>query len=203
MKILAIFRNADNPDAQIAQDEETDWYQLTDSNVLQGTNPFFVPDFAGEFEAVSGIGVRIGKLGKGIANRFAGRYYSDITGVTSFRPYGEKKLLNREIIFDRSFGTGTFIAFPSTPKFRLESETLELLGKRETGASIQIKGLEMETEQLKSLVDSAIERISVYNTLKTGDIVAILFPGTALPVREGMRLEIRLNGERNGEINIR
>ena len=53
--------------------ETGDRYEIPDSSLLRSGQPFFIPDFAGEFRAMPSAVVRIGRLGKGIAPRFAVR----------------------------------------------------------------------------------------------------------------------------------
>ncbi|HAO63855.1 MAG TPA: 2-hydroxyhepta-2,4-diene-1,7-dioate isomerase, partial [Porphyromonadaceae bacterium] len=43
--------------------------------MLVGNKPFFIPDFAPEFVLHPALAVRIDRLGKNIAPRFAHRYY--------------------------------------------------------------------------------------------------------------------------------
>ena len=48
---------------------------MADSTMLVGNKPFFIPDFAPEFVLHPALAVRIDRLGKNIAPRFAHRYY--------------------------------------------------------------------------------------------------------------------------------
>lgn len=50
-----------------------------DSSIIQPGKPFFVPDFANRFEYETEIVVRISRVGKDISERFAHRYYDEVT----------------------------------------------------------------------------------------------------------------------------
>lgn len=50
-------------------------YLMADSSILYTGRPFFVPDFAGQFLASPSIVVRMGRLGKCVAPKFAHRYW--------------------------------------------------------------------------------------------------------------------------------
>ena len=50
-------------------------YLMADSSILYTGRPFFVPDFAQEFVATPTIVVRMNRLGKCVAPKFAHRYW--------------------------------------------------------------------------------------------------------------------------------
>ena len=54
-------------------------FMKPDSAILKGGKPFFIPDFAERFDYEAELVVRISKLGKNIAPRFAHRYYDAVT----------------------------------------------------------------------------------------------------------------------------
>ena len=72
MTIYAIV-NSLLPDSALSGDPRPVWTIVSSSGILQGGNPYFVPDFAERFEARTALALRIGKLGKGIAPKFAER----------------------------------------------------------------------------------------------------------------------------------
>ena len=55
------------------------WYEIPDSSIIRSGNPFFVPDFDQRFIALPSVAVKICRLGKSVAPRFASRYYDEIT----------------------------------------------------------------------------------------------------------------------------
>ena len=62
-----------------AAGEQPASYLMADSSVLYSGRPFFVHDFAEEFVAAPSIVVRMGRLGKCVAPKFAHRYWDALT----------------------------------------------------------------------------------------------------------------------------
>ena len=54
-------------------------FSKPESALIREGKPFFVPDFAERFEYETEIVVRINRLGKDVAERFAHRYYDELT----------------------------------------------------------------------------------------------------------------------------
>ena len=54
-------------------------FMKPESALLKEGKPFFIPDFATAFQYETELVVRINRLGKNIASRFASRYYEEIT----------------------------------------------------------------------------------------------------------------------------
>lgn len=60
-------------------------YLMTDSCILYTGRPFFVPDFAQTFVATPAIVVRMNRLGKCVAPKFAHRYWDAFTAAFAVR----------------------------------------------------------------------------------------------------------------------
>ena len=73
MKVIGFTGNYDTAGEQPA------CYLMADSSVLYSGRPFFVHDFAREFVAAPSIVVRMGRLGKCVASKFAHRYWDALT----------------------------------------------------------------------------------------------------------------------------
>ena len=54
-------------------------FMKSDSSLLKDGKPFFIPDFSSEIHYETELVVKIDRLGKNIAERFAHRYYSEVT----------------------------------------------------------------------------------------------------------------------------
>ena len=54
-------------------------FMKSDSSLLKDGKPFFIPDFSSEIHYETEIVVKIDPLGKNIAERFAQRYYNELT----------------------------------------------------------------------------------------------------------------------------
>ena len=87
MKILAVGMNyAQHIDELHTKEEkkslldsEPVLFSKFDSSIIQPGKPFFVPDFAQRFDYETEIVVKIAHVGKDIAERFAHRYYNELT----------------------------------------------------------------------------------------------------------------------------
>lgn len=54
-------------------------FSKPESAMLREGKPFFIPDFAQRFDYETELVVRINRLGKSISERFAHRYYDEVT----------------------------------------------------------------------------------------------------------------------------
>lgn len=179
------------------------WNLISQAALLQGGNPYFVPDFASCFEARPALAVRIGKLGKGIAKRFAYRYVEAAAPAALFVAADKLKALQDKglpwtsaVSYDRSLAIGTFIkqdfeSIKSSKSSILISSGTETINIQSTSIS---EGLELE---------ETIESLSRDNTLKTGDILLMGLPGEGPKVEPGQRARLLLNDEESLRFNIR
>lgn len=118
-----------------------------DSSLLNNRKPFFQPDWSEDMRAAHCIAIRICRLGKHIAPRFASRYYDALALGLDFRA---EDWMNRNIArataFDYSLSVGNWIEPDNFPKQWMPSELP---------------------------IDQAIAEASNVVTLRTGDIVFV------------------------------
>lgn len=159
-------------------------FSKPDSAIIQPGKPFFVPDFAERFDYETEIVVRINRAGKDISERFAHRYYDEVTVGIDFTARDlQTKLRNGGLPwelckgFDGSAGIGKFIKVADIGgdvqniDFHLEKN----------GTTVQSGN----TRNMIFTIDSLISYVSRFFMLKTGDL---LFTGTPFgvgPVNEG------------------
>lgn len=161
MKVIGIKGNY-NPK------EQAEIYLMADSSLLKDGKPLFLPDFAESFVAYPALVVRINRLGKNIAKRFAHRYYDAVTIGLCVEAKGFKAttFTNKGSVinaFDGSAVTGDFLPIES---ISLKDEN--------TPFSIAVNGKTISEQSTGSLtmdVDSLIEELSKYFTFKIGDIL--------------------------------
>lgn len=171
------------------------WYHIADSALANAGKPFFLPDFAESFEACPVILVRIDKLGKSIGSRFAGRYFNFLAAGVHFRsPELRKRLLDAglppdmAVSYDRSMICSNWLPcqdFVSNKvKFKVNGSVL-------TELNVELNG-----------ISKALEDVSRYNTMKTGDII---IPGVpfSTPVSIGDRLSLAIGGNMLMEIAVK
>lgn len=202
MTIYAIVNNL-IPDKQSAGASSPIWTLLSPSAILQGGNPYFVPDFDTSFEARLALAVKIGKLGKSIAPRFAYRYIEAvapavvIVAACRLRSLMEERLpWTSALSYDRSLALGKF--------HHMDDGVISDCGcgmilESDGGACKESLGLCSPSIPL----DEIIAAISRDNTLKTGDIILTRLAGEGPEVRPGMKLRLIMEGEDSLRFNIR
>lgn len=167
---------------------DASWFFLADSSVINSGKPFFIPENSDSTEVCLSPAVKIIRLGKTIANKFASRYYNAIAPCLHFRISDLYENLIRKglstdpaVSFDRSFMTGDFIPIPS-------SEPIYF--------SLWLNN-ELRTEYIfeASETDEAITMISRHNTLKTGDLL-IAKSSPYFKIKSGDFLEIKNHKDR-------
>ena len=67
---------------------------IGDNALLRNNDDFYIPAFATELSCVPQVVLRIGKIGKHVAERFAGRYYEEVgVGIRFYADNLERELL--------------------------------------------------------------------------------------------------------------
>lgn len=143
-----------------------DWYEMPDSSILRSGNPFFIPDFDTRYLAFPSVCLRIGRLGKTIAPRFAERYFDGWTAAVAIVAVDRLKQLReagmpwtRAVAFDRSCLLGNLQPIA----------TLKECGPFEITCGKQQR--EYDTAHLMLGSDKLIEAVSAENTVKNGDLI--------------------------------
>lgn len=180
-----------------------EWMVVSASAMLQGGNPYFVPDFAEVFEARQAIALRIGKLGKGIAPRFAHRYVESIapaammTAADLLESQKEKGLpWSRAVSYDRSVAIGNFT------KLSLESAEKSTT-RMEIAEEGEIAYRDMNLDGIMKMIPEIVSTLSRDNTLKTGDILICGISDSGPRLKPGQRLTLSYNDEVMLKFNIR
>ncbi len=148
-------------------------FMKPDTALLKDGKPFFLPDFSDEIHYETELVVKINRLGKNIGERFACRYYDQITVGIDFTARDlqrkQKELgLPWEIAkgFDNSAAIGKFISKNEVSDIRSIDLRLEI-----NDQTVQ----QGNTEDMIYSVDKIIAYISRFFTLKIGDLI---FTGT-------------------------
>ena len=157
-----------------------------DSALLTRNRPFFVPDFASRFEYEAEVVVRISRLGKDIAERFAHRYYEELTVGIDFTARDLQNQLREQGLpwlvskgFDASAAIGQMVKKSELPDVQDLHFHLDIDGQtRQSG----------HTADMLHTIDSIITYCSRFFTLKTGDLIFTGTPAGVGPVAEGQVL---------------
>jgi len=174
-------------------------FTKTDSALLTGGKPFFLPDYTQRCEYETELVVRISHMGRSIPERFARRYYDEVTVGIDFTARDLQERLRCEGKpwdlckgFDGSAVVGDFVPLTGDVQdlhFRLEKN----------GVTVQ----EGWTGDMIYSVDRLISFISSYFTLKTGDLIFTGTPVGVGPVQIDDHLEGFLEGNKILSFNVK
>lgn len=174
-------------------------FTKTDSALLTGGKPFFLPDYTQRCDYEAELVVRISHMGRSIPERFAHRYYNEVTVGIDFTARDLQEKLRREGKpwdlckgFDGSAAVGEFVPLERDIQdlhFRLEKN----------GVTVQ----EGWTGDMIYSVDRLISFISNYFTLKTGDLIFTGTPVGVGPVQIDDHLEGFLEGNKILSFNVK
>ncbi len=195
MKIICVGLNYRKHAAEMGRPlpQEPMIFLKPDSALLKKNKPFFLPDFSKNLQFEAEVVLRISKLGKGIAAKYANRYYDALTvGIDftardlqhRFSQAGHPWELSKT--FDGSAPVGTFLPAEEFVSHADISFTLEVNGEvRQEG----------NTSDLIFGFPEIIEYVSKYYTLKTGDLIFTGTPSGVGPVKKGDNLVARIGAE--------
>ena len=152
-------------------------FMKSDSSLLKDGKPFFIPDFSSEIHYETELVVKIDRLGKNIAERFAHRYYMEVTVGIDFTARDLQRKLREQGLpwelskaFDNSAVVGTFVPVEQVGSISNLPFHLDINGK-----TVQ-KG---NTQDMLFSVDKIIAYVSRFFTLKIGDLI---YTGTPVGV---------------------
>ncbi|MGI5974140.1 MAG: fumarylacetoacetate hydrolase family protein [Paludibacter sp.] len=189
MKILAIGQNyvEHNKELNQAHPEEPVVFMMPDTAILRKNRPFYIPDFSNDLHHEVELIVKINRLGKNIAKKFAHRYYAEIgLGVDFTARDIQQKLKEKgypwEIskAFDNAAVIGDFMSVTEIKDVQNIDFRLDVNGK-----TVQ-KG---NSKDMIFSIDEFIAYASRFFTFKIGDILFTGTPSGVGPVKIGDRLE--------------
>lgn len=151
-----------------------------DSCLLNGRKPMFMPDWTNELGVTECIILRVSRLGKEIATRFADRYYdaiapgADFTAMDLLREAQAKgRPWTQAIDFDYSLAIGEYEPTPGP----------------------SLKGREYLGEELVMTPEEAIAEASKVMTIRQGDLIYIQKKQAPRPVEKEEIIRVEIDGE--------
>lgn len=164
-----------------------------DSSLLKNNKPFFLPDFSAEIHYEVEVVIKISRLGKSISEKFAHRYYDEVTvGIDITARDLQVKLsaagLSWEIskCFDGAAPVGKFIPVSNVCNINALDFSLDINGR-----TVQ-KG---NTSDMIFGFDKIVSYVSQFFTLKTGDLIFTGTPPGVGPLKKKDNLVAYLGGE--------
>lgn len=187
MKIVAFQSNSKADEAAALREA----YIMPDSALLQQGKPFFTPRFAERYEAYPQLALRIDRLGKTIAERFASRYIGAVAPALAVRAV-EMRPEGLNGAFDGAAIVGQFIPVDEwrlspAVSFSIDDRRLCDIAESDLGCSF---------ERLVSFASN-------YFTLKMGDIIFTGSPAEPTALLPEMVVTATVGGERKLRCKIK
>ncbi|MGL6178567.1 MAG: fumarylacetoacetate hydrolase family protein [Tannerellaceae bacterium] len=189
MKIIAVGMNYSEHNKELNHTlelKEPTIFMKSDSSILKDGKPFYIPDFSSEIHYETEVVVKISRLGKNIAERFAHRYYEEVTVGIDFTARDLQNKLRAEGLpweiskaFDHSAVLGTFIPVTDLSDINNTSFHLDINDKMVQQGN---------TKDMLFSIDQIIAYVSKFFTLKIGDLIYTGTPVGVGPVHIGDKL---------------
>ena len=195
MKIIAIGRNYIDhakelnnpvPDTPVV-------FLKPDSSIIKKNKPFFLPEFSNEIHHEVEIVLKISRLGKNIASKFAFRYFNEIgIGIDFTARDLQRNCMNNGLpweiakAFDGSAPLGKFV-----PKSKFRDVNCIRFRLEINGKVVQ----QGNTKDMIFPVEKIIAYVSKFFTLKTGDLIFTGTPAGVGPVHKNDHLKAYIEDE--------
>lgn len=194
MKIIAVGRNYLEHAKELNNPvpSEPVVFLKPETAVIKGNKPFFYPDFSQEIHHEVEIVLKICKVGKNIGEKFADRYYEELTVGIDFtardlqQKAKEKGLpWEKSKAFDGSAPVGAFISKSAISDLSSFEFSLDINGSRVQSG---------RTSDMIFSFDYIISYVSRFFTLQMGDLIYTGTPAGVGPVHPGDRLTAAIEG---------
>lgn len=186
---------------QLVASEEPIIFHKGDS-ILRVGKPFYLPDWSDQIDYEAEIVVMIDRVGKYISERFAHRYYTQLSigldltardlqrqAIALGRPWTMSKAFDNSAVVGRWINKAE-LSYPEHPvELRLDRD----------GQTVQRA---LSSDMIHS-IDSIIAYVSQQHTLKMGDIIFTGTPAGVGTCQAGQRFEGYLNEHKLLELEIR
>lgn len=203
MKIICVGRNyaAHAKELNNPVPKEPVIFLKPDTALLPKSMPFFYPSFSKDIHYEAELVVKIDRVGKNISQKFANKYYSELTVGIDFtardiqQECKEKGLpWERAKAFDGSAPVGKFIAKEKFQELEQLNFSLKINGEnRQQG----------NTANMLFSIDAIIEYISQFFTLKIGDLIFTGTPEGVGPIVINDHFEAYLEEEKVLDLRIK
>jgi 2-keto-4-pentenoate hydratase/2-oxohepta-3-ene-1,7-dioic acid hydratase in catechol pathway len=175
MKLICIGRNYTDHIKELENEKPTDpvVFLKPDTSILLKKQPFFIPDFSEDVHHEVEILVKINKVGKHIAKKFAHKYYDEIgLGIDFTARDLQAKLKAKGLPWEKAKAfDGAAVIGDWLPKTDFDNVNVINFSLHKNDKVVQ----NGNTSLMLWKIDEIIEYVSKYFTLKIGDII---FTGT-------------------------
>lgn len=203
MKIICIGRNyADHAkEMNAATPSEPMFFMKPDISLLRPGTPFFYPNFSKDIHYECEIVVKIDRVGKNIAEKFAHKYYSEIgLGIDFTARDLQQKCKEKGHPWEiaKSFEGSAAISAEFISKTKLDLSSIHF-SLTQNSKEVQNGN---SSEMLFS-IDAIISYVSQYMTLKKGDLIYTGTPKGVGPVQIGDELQGFIGKQKMFELKIK
>jgi acylpyruvate hydrolase len=202
MKIICIGRNYAEHAKELKNDipDEPLFFLKPDTALLKEKD-FYFPNFTNDLHYECEIVVKIDKVGKNIVEKFANKYYSEITlGIDFTARDLQQRCKEKGLPWEKAKG------FDNSAPISSKWIDLSAIDFKNTEFNFYQNGILKQkglTSDMIFSIDQIISYVSKYITLKTGDLIYTGTPSGVGPVQIGDELTADLNGEKMFEFKVK
>jgi len=203
MKIICVGRNyvAHANELNNPIPSEPVIFMKPDTAIIPKRSPFFYPAFSKDIHYEAELVVRIDRVGKNIAEKFAHKYYSQLTiGVDFTARDLQRKLKDKGLpwekakSFDGSAPIGKLVDKSNLNDLSSIKFSLNINGETKQSGN---------SSKMLFSIDAIIAYVSQFFTLKIGDLIFTGTPEGVGPIKIGDHLEASLEGNKVFDLKIR
>jgi len=203
MKIICIGRNYADHAKEMKSEVPTEpvFFLKPDTALLPKRNPFFIPSFSNDVHHELELVVRINRVGKSIEERFAHRYYNEVSVGIDFTARDIQALCKSKGLpwekakaFDGSAPVGKFVILKDDQNIQDLDITLKI-----NDQIVQ----EVNTSKMIFSVNQIISYVSQFITLKIGDLIFTGTPAGVGPVKINDKLEAFIGEDSLLKLNVK
>ena len=203
MKIICIGRNYADHAKELKNELPSSpiFFLKPDTSYLKPGNPFFYPSFSNDIHYECEIVIKICKVVKNIAEKFAHKYYQEIgLGIDFTARDLQENCKSKGLPWEmaKAFEHSSPISNEFISKDELDLSDLKFSLKK-NDEIVQIGS----TKDMIFSVDQIISYVSKYMTLKTGDLIYTGTPAGVGPIKIGDKLTGYINDKKMLDLNIK
>lgn len=203
MKIICIGRNYADHAKELKNEVPTEpvFFLKPDTALLKDNEPFYFPEFTADLHYECEVVVKIAKVGKNIQEKFAHKYYEQISlGIDFTARDLQSKCKEKGLPWEmaKAFDNSAPLSSVFIDKHTVNLNDLKF--------HLNINGTTVQKGTTKDWIfhiDQIIAYVSRFMTLKTGDLIFTGTPAGVGPVAIGDRLEGYIGDVKMYEFEIR
>ena len=179
------------------------WFLRPDPALLRNNDPFYIPAFSQEVHYECELVVRIDRVGRSIAEKFAYRYYHEVgLGIDFTACDLQREAIARGLPWEpaKAFDRSAALSPEFVPLADLGGDVQDLHFELAVNGEVRQQGA---TAEMLFTVDRIIAAVSQYTTLRMGDLIYTGTPAGVGPVAPGDCLRASLEGRELLNFDIR